>query len=124
MEPTIMKMKMVLFFVAVFLNLKPESVPLLAGEVVNADQGGEKASANKIIKNLPETLPNSYVISSAGLPCNADHLHFTAEGYRQFGKRYAEKMLSILGSKVNETKLPTTSTGTLSAQGNADWTEP
>ena len=92
------------------LNLKPESVPLLAGEVVNADQGGEKASANEIIKRLPETLHNSYVISSAGLPCNADHLHFTAEGYRQFGKRYAEKMLRF-GYKVNETKLPAASTG-------------
>lgn len=106
------------------LNLKPESVPLLAGEVVNADQGGEKASANEIIGKLPETLPNSYVISSAGLPCNADHLHFTAEGYRQFGKRYAEKLLPILGYKANETKLPLTSTGTLSVQNDPDWTEP
>jgi hypothetical protein len=35
------------------LNLEPESVPLLAGEVVNADQGGEKASANEIIKTIP-----------------------------------------------------------------------
>jgi hypothetical protein len=52
------------------LGLKPDSVPLLAGEVVNADQGGEKASANEIIKTLPATLHNSYVISSAGLPCN------------------------------------------------------
>lgn len=82
------------------LNLMPEAVLLLAGEVVNTDQGGEKASANEIMKKLPETLPNSYVISSAGLPCNADHLHFTAEGYRQFGKRYAEKMLSLLGYRI------------------------
>ena len=82
------------------LQLKPKSVPLLAGEVVNADQGGEKASANEIMKKLPETLPNSYVISSAGLPCNPDHLHFTAEGYRQLGKRYAEKMLAMLGYKL------------------------
>lgn len=86
------------------LNLKPESVPLLAGEVVSADQGGEKASANEIIKRLPETLANSYVIASTGLPCNADHLHFTAEGYRQFGARYAEKMLSLFGYKINEIK--------------------
>ena len=90
------------------LNLKPESVPLLAGEVVNADQGGEKASANEIIKRLPETLHNSYVISSAGLPCNTDHLHFTADGYRQFGRRYAEKMLSTLGYKVDQSISPTT----------------
>lgn len=82
------------------LNLEPATVPLLAGEVVNADQGGAKASANEIIKRLPEMLPNSYVISSAGLPCNPDHLHFTAEGYRQFGKRYAEKMLALLGYKL------------------------
>jgi lysophospholipase L1-like esterase len=82
------------------LNLRPEAVPLLAGEVVNADQGGDKASANEIMKKLPETLSNSYVISSAGLPCNADHLHFTAEGYRQFGRRYAEPMLAILGYKI------------------------
>lgn len=87
------------------LNLKPELVPLLAGEVVNADQNGEKAVANEVIKKLPETIPNSYVISSAGLPSNPDRLHFTADGYRQFGKRYAEKMLSLLGYKISDPKL-------------------
>ena len=90
------------------LHLKAESVPLLAGEVVNADQGGEKASANEIIKRLPETLHNSYVISSAGLPSNPDHLHFAAEGYRQFGRRYAEKMLATLGYKISQPISPTT----------------
>jgi alpha-L-fucosidase 2 len=98
------KVKKVYDNLIIDLNLKAESVTLLAGEVVNADQGGEKASANEIMKKLPATLPNSHVISSAGLPCNADHLHFTAEGYRQFGKRYAEKMLAILGYKVATTK--------------------
>jgi Carbohydrate esterase, sialic acid-specific acetylesterase len=98
------KVKKVYDYLIKDLNLNPESVPLLAGEVVHADQKGEKASANEIMKKLPATLPNSYVISSAGLPCNADHLHFTAEGYRQFGKRYAEKMLSILGYEVQSTK--------------------
>jgi hypothetical protein len=86
------------------LNLNPEAVPLLAGEVVHDDQKGEKAIANEIMKNLPATLPNSHVISSAGLPCNPDHLHFTGEGYRQFGRRYAEKMLEILGYKVKAAK--------------------
>ena len=79
------------------LHLEPAAVPLLAGEAVNADHQGEKASANLVIASLPQTLPNSYVVSSAGLPCNSDHLHFTANGYREFGKRYAETMLSILG---------------------------
>ena len=81
------------------LNLKPEDVKLLAGEVVNADHQGEKAAFNDILKKLPETLPNSYVVSSAGLPCNPDHLHFTADGQREFGKRYAEKLLSVLSNQ-------------------------
>jgi len=84
------------------LSLKPEDVKLLAGEVVNADQQGEKAAFNEILKKLPETLPNSYTISSAGLPCNPDHLHFTAEGQREFGKRYAEILLTALGYKVEK----------------------
>jgi hypothetical protein len=86
------------------LNLNPKNVPLLAGEMVNADQGGACASMNAYIATLPEVLPNSYVISSAGCPSAPDHLHFTAEGYRMLGKRYGEKMLSILGYKIKDSK--------------------
>jgi len=82
------------------LKLKPKKVPLLAGETVNADQGGVCAGFNKIMATLPQTLPNSYVISSAGCPDGRDNLHFNAEGYRKFGKRYAVKMLSLMGIKV------------------------
>ncbi len=85
------------------LNLNPEEVPLLAGEVVNEDQGGVCASMNKIIATLPETIPNSYVISSKGCPDGSDNLHFSAEGYRMIGKRYAIKMLSLLGYSIKET---------------------
>jgi len=83
------------------LNLKAKKVPLLAGETVNADQGGICAGMNKIIATLPKMIKNSYVISSAGCPDAADNLHFTAEGYRMLGKRYAEQMLSLLGYKTN-----------------------
>ncbi len=91
------------------LDLNPEKVPLLAGEVVNADEQGACASMNKIIDELPNTIPNSYVISSAGCPSRPpDHLHFTPEGYRILGERYAEKMLSLMGYKIDELKLPPT----------------
>src|SRR5450759_6009486 len=86
------------------LNLKSKKVPLLAGEVVNADQGGACASMNVIIATLPKTIPNSYVISSASCTDIPDNLHFTAEGYRILGKRYAAKMLSILGYNVTITE--------------------
>lgn len=86
------------------LNLKSKKVPLLAGEVVNADHGGACASMNPIIATLPATIPNSYVISSAGCKDIPDNLHFTAEGYRILGKRYALKMLSIMGYKATTTE--------------------
>jgi len=78
------------------LNLRTEDVPLLAGETVNADQQGATASMNAIIGELPKAVPNSHVISSKGCECRADRLHFTAAGYRELGKRYAEKMLELL----------------------------
>ncbi|HLN72982.1 MAG: sialate O-acetylesterase [Methylococcaceae bacterium] len=84
------------------LNLNPKEVPLLAGETVNADQGGVCAGFNQIMATLPKTLPNSYVISSAGCPDGPDNLHFSAEGYRMLGKRYAENMLSVMGNKISQ----------------------
>jgi hypothetical protein len=79
------------------LSLDAAKVPLLAGEVVNADQGGICASMNKYIATLPQVVPNSYVISSAGCTAAADHLHFDAAGCRKLGARYGVKMLSLLG---------------------------
>jgi hypothetical protein len=88
------------------LNLKPEAVPFLSGETVNADQGGACAGFNKIMAKLPETLPNSYVISSAGCTCNSDHMHFNSAGSREFGKRYGEKMLTVMGYKIKQADAP------------------
>jgi hypothetical protein len=84
------------------LKLKSKKVPLLAGEVVNADQDGVCASMNVIIGTLPKAIPTAHVISSAGCSDARDNLHFNAEGYRKFGKRYAVQMLSLLGIKINE----------------------
>lgn len=86
------------------LNLKAEEVPLLAGEVVNADQRGACASMNAIIDELPKTIPTGRVISSKGCASRPDHLHFTPAGYRELGKRYAETMLSLLGFKSADAK--------------------
>jgi para-nitrobenzyl esterase len=79
------------------LGLEPKAVPLLAGELVNADQAGRCASMNSIIDELPKTIPTAHVISSEGCVCRRDHLHFAPEGYRDLGKRYAEEMLALVG---------------------------
>jgi hypothetical protein len=78
------------------LNLDPAEVPLLAGELVHADQEGRCAGFNEIMAKLPTTLPNAHVVSSAGCTTD-DKLHFNSEGSRKFGTRYGEKMLSLSG---------------------------
>ncbi len=61
--------------------------PFLAGDLVNP---------SKMVQDLPKTMPNAYVVSSTGLEQRGDGLHFSAKGYREFGKRYASTMLGIL----------------------------
>ena len=78
------------------LSLDASKVPLLVGEVVNSDSGGVCGGHNAVIAKVPDIIPNSYVISSSGLASGGDGLHFSASSYREFGKRYAETMLSIL----------------------------
>ncbi|HEX4341999.1 MAG TPA: sialate O-acetylesterase [Verrucomicrobiae bacterium] len=85
------------------LNL-PSDIPLVAGEVVNADQQGQCAAMNPIIDDLPKTIPRCSVVSSKGCPCHSDHLHFTPAGYRTLGTRYGETMLTALGYPVGEAK--------------------
>jgi hypothetical protein len=90
------KVKVVYYNLLKDLHLKAKKVPLIAGETVNADQGGICASMNKIIATLPQTIKNAHVVSSSGCTDAADNLHFNAAGYRELGKRYAEKMLSVM----------------------------
>ena len=90
------------------LSLEADSIPLLAGEVLYADQGGECASMNSIIAVLPDTLPNSYVISADGCP-GMDQYHFNSLGYRELGIRYAKTMLSIMGYDTTDLQYPETS---------------
>lgn len=78
------------------LGLAPDSIPLLAGELVSAEQGGKCASMNPIIATLPDVIPNSYVISSADCEAIPDGLHFSAAGYRLLGSRYGEQMAVLL----------------------------
>ncbi|GAB2799530.1 sialate O-acetylesterase [Rhabdobacter roseus] len=51
---------------------------------------------NKILTEFPEKNPNVYVVSAAGLTDKGDTTHFDAASARELGKRYAEKLWSIL----------------------------
>ena len=79
------------------LKLKAEDVPLLVGEVVAADRGGTCAAHNAVIDTIDRVIPTAHVIPADGLSQNFDFLHFDANGYREFGRRYAAEMLKIWG---------------------------
>ena len=75
-------------------------IPLLAGEVL---RNGSKHHANINIAKLPQQSSNFYVVSSEGFNQALDdgkNVHFTSQEYREFGRRYAEKMIEVLGNKL------------------------
>jgi alpha-L-fucosidase 2 len=72
------------------LKLKPNSIPLLAGQVV-----GNAAYAGYINK-LPELMPGvAHIISTEGLTQGKDQWHFSYDGYEELGRRYGKKMLEL-----------------------------
>lgn len=79
------------------LGLDAKNVPLLVGELGQKDQNAACWGHNAIIDNIAATIPTAHVVSSKDCPLQSDRLHFTAEGYRMFGKRYADVMLQLLG---------------------------
>ena len=75
-------------------------IPFLAGEVLRS---GVSAGANNNIAKLPQQSKNFYVVSSEGFNQalgDGQNVHFTSQEYRDFGKRYAEKMIEVLGDKI------------------------
>lgn len=87
------------------LGLDPDAIPLLAGELKQAEEGGVCAGFNKaVLANLPKTMKNGYVISSIGCKSTGDTFHFNTEGMRLMGYRMAEKMLQLEGFKKAETR--------------------
>ena len=84
------------------LELDAKDVPLLVGELGQKDQNAACWGHNAIIDNITATIPTAHVVSSKDCPLQSDRLHFTAEGYRMFGKRYADVMLDILGVTLAE----------------------
>ena len=85
------------------LGLDPEETPLLAGELKYAEQGGVCHAFNTtIMPRLPEVLPNAHIISALGCESTGDQFHFSTEGMRLLGYRFADKMLELKGFKEVE----------------------
>jgi hypothetical protein len=84
------------------LDLKADQTPLLVGELTNGGGGA-------MIAEVPKLVPNSYVIPSKGCAtAPGNTIHFGPEGYKELGKRYAAKMLELLGHPIKDAAGPAT----------------
>ncbi len=79
-------------------DLKLGDVPFLAGELL-ASKEACCGSHNVEVNKLPSVITNAHVISSAGL-LGTDAAHFDSASYREFGKRYAQKMIELMGPDI------------------------
>ena len=98
-----------------------DDIPFLAGEVLRS---GVSSGANQNIAKLPQQSKNFYVISSEGFNQalgDGQNVHFTSQEYRDFGKRYAEKMIEVLGDKIKpeETSEPPASSDSPASSSSA-----
>lgn len=76
-----------------------ENIPFFAGEV---PYEGSSKGTNNNIRKLPQQSKNFYIVSAEGLnDLDMMRIHFSSQGYRDFGKRYAEKVIEVLGDKLN-----------------------
>ncbi len=75
------------------LGLKAEETPFVAGEMVD---GGSCKGFNTRVHNLSKYIVNFSYASSKGYGSKGDGLHFTVEGYRGMGQRYAQEMLKLI----------------------------
>ena len=79
------------------LGLRANDVPIFVGETEYENMGGGCSWHNHVVAKIPEVIPTGHVVSADGIPGNGtDPWHFSAEGYRIFGKRYAAKVLDVM----------------------------
>lgn len=87
------------------LNMQPRDLPAIIGETANNNQ-------NTFIDKAPQYITSAGVASAKGCEKTTDGSTFTMAGYDALGKRYAIKMMQMMGFDVvnQQTKVVTTTT--------------
>ena len=87
------------------LGLRASEVHIFVGETEYAEMGGGCSWHNTVVAKIPEVIPTGHVVSAKDIPGNGtDPWHFSAEGYRIFGKRYAKAVLDVMNNPDAYTK--------------------
>jgi len=76
-----------------------DQLPILVGELGDYAEPEERNhdwnALNEILHNMASTDKNMFIISSKGLKCKPDKIHFDSESQRELGRRFAEHYLKI-----------------------------
>lgn len=75
-------------------ELKQPNLPFIAGELGYFSES--KRLFNSMLKDLPQQVNHTSVVSAEGLTANPDNLHFNTTSARELGNRYAQAMELLL----------------------------
>ncbi len=83
-------------------DLNAENVPVIIGEISeNITERWDRSEylpiMNSIFHEIKKEIPLCDVVSSKGLELKPDGIHFNSKSLREFGRRYFDTYLSLLG---------------------------
>ena len=85
------------------MGKKAQEVGVIKGILLHqgcSNMGGGCYAHNDVVAKIPSVIPTGHVVSSIDVPGNGqDAWHFSAAGYRTFGKRYAFEALKVMGKE-------------------------
>ncbi len=83
-------------------ELAAPSVPFIAGQI-GQFEGKPWTEFTTLVdrahRELPTRVPHTAFVSSDGLKDKGDKTHFDSDSYREFGHRYAQAYLKLVGSR-------------------------
>ncbi|PHS18475.1 MAG: sialate O-acetylesterase [Blastopirellula sp.] len=81
-------------------DLDQPELPFVAGQLgqffLKKRSTPESATVANALKKLPSRVENTGHVLSTGIDHKGDQTHFNAQGYKEFGKRYAQVMNKLL----------------------------
>ena len=80
-------------------DLQQPSLPFVAGEI---GYFNKQNFINPVLKQLPQLVTNTVVVSAEGLTDKGDKIHFNTSSARELGKRYAAAMLQLQKNNTDQ----------------------
>lgn len=80
-------------------QLKSPDLPFIVGQMGQFPEkpwDDAKKRVDQIHRELPQKIKETAFVNSDGLGHKGDQIHFNSESYREFGKRYAQAMKSLM----------------------------